>query len=790
MFKKFKSVLAILPAILLGVFTATTLSNTYDTAAQAYSSSSLPSTIDLNDTSEADIRDYYSSLNDLSINERQGENLLKNLKPILKKNQRYYSYESGTAIWQIYEIADRDWEKSPADEIDGYNATTNIITGYSYGSSVSNNKGTNPYVHALYVNRNVDNQVRAWDDHNQTQWGINREHIWPKSQGFEAEGAGGARGDPMHLWPGNGRVNGTEHNNNFYGFVDTSQEYTDPVTAKGYTNLAGNMSGVSLTLGNGKVFEPQDSDKGDIARAVFYMVARYNFLSGSDSDGIDQNNPNLELVQSNTVLTSYTSTETNTGKLGILSDLLEWNRMDPPDEFEIHRNNLLYNNYTYNRNPFIDFPEWAEYIWGSATYENNELISYDSTPTGYASPNTDPINGISTEDPQELSIEGTYDTTVPFGSTFDKSGIKVYLSNSSEQTKIDVTSAATISEIDTTKLGNQELNISYGTLKTSVTIKVTNVGSQDYVGQTKATPLSDLIFSAYIEGSGNNKALEIFNGTGNSIDLSPYSVKLFSNGKTSPDNTLSLSGTILNNETLVIVHSSSNTVLKSYANIESSVCNFNGNDTVILYKNDTIIDQFGDNPTGTSPSDFTGKDANGANVSAKDYSLLRIPNLNIVGKSNNFTFSEWFGYSTDTFDILKTYKIEETIEVSAEQQAEAYANYFLESTQENCNQLIIQSTDTWNDLKTEYEAMIEDSKSLFVSSDENMAIADARARYLFIVNKYQTLEDFIKIGNQNRNLFANFVASGEIMWTIVPILVLTIGGVVLAAYISKEKAQK
>ena len=365
--------------------------------AQAYSSSSLPTTINLNDTSENDIRDYYSSLNDLSIDELQGDNLLKNLKPILKNNQKYYSYESGTAIWQIYEIADRDWEKSPAEEIDGYNPATNTITGYSYGKSVTGDQGTNPYIHVLYVNRDVDNQVRAWDDHGQTQWGINREHIWPKSQGFNAEGAGGARGDPMHLWPGNGRVNGVEHNNNFYGFVDTSQEYTDPLTAKGYTNLAGNMSGVSLTLGTGKVFEPQDSDKGDIARAVFYMVARYNYLSGSDSDGIDQNNPNLELVQSNTILSSYTSTETNTGKLGILTDLLEWNRIDPPDEFEIHRNNLLYNNYTCNRNPFIDFPEWAEYIWGSTTYDDNKFISYDSTPTGYASPDTDVINNFSDE---------------------------------------------------------------------------------------------------------------------------------------------------------------------------------------------------------------------------------------------------------------------------------------------------------------------------------------------------------------------------------------------------------
>ena len=50
--------------------------------------------------------------------------------------------------------------------------------------------------------------------------------------------------------------------------------------------------------------------------------------------------------------------------MGILSDLLEWNKLDPVDEYEIHRNNLIYKNFQHNRNPFIDFPEWADYIWG------------------------------------------------------------------------------------------------------------------------------------------------------------------------------------------------------------------------------------------------------------------------------------------------------------------------------------------------------------------------------------------------------------------------------------------
>ena len=386
-----------------------------------YSTSSLPTTIDLNDTSAANIRSYYSSLNSLGTSERQGNNLLKNLKSILKNGQQYFSYDSGNAIWQIYEIADRDWVKSPASSTTygTYNSSTNKITNYSYGSSSSNSKN-NPYIHALYINRNVNNQTTAWDDHQQTQWGINREHVWPKAEGFETSAAGGARGDPMHLMAGNGYANNI-HSNYYYGYVNTSSSYTN--CGSKYSNVSGNLLGKSKTLGGTtNVFEPQDCDKGDIARAIFYMVARYNYLSGSDSDGIDSDNPNLSLTQSlsDWSSTGYSSTTSRKGYMGIMTDLLAWHHADPVDEFEIHRNNLLYTNYTKNRNPFIDFPEWADFIWGSVNYSGSTYISHSTTPTGYAAPSSDTINGYNGGGGSEtISVTGvtlnTNSTTVEAG---------------------------------------------------------------------------------------------------------------------------------------------------------------------------------------------------------------------------------------------------------------------------------------------------------------------------------------------------------------------------------------
>ena len=348
-------------------------------------SETLPTTLYLDDVDEPDIRSYYSALNNKGNSQKTGTNLLASLKPILKNNQIYYKYSSDMSIWQLYEIADRDWTKSPASAITygTYDSVNNVITNYQYGN---NDDGkNNPYLHALYTNRKSDDGTKAWGDHTQTgTYGINREHIWPKSHGFDTEPSsgdnGGARGDPMHLWPGNGKANNI-HSNYFYGYVDKNQSYTD-LGSKYWSSISGNYLGQSKTLGSGTVFEPQDSDKGDIARAVFYMVARYNCYGGNDSDGINGNNPALVLANdlSENSRTGTSASYTDTYSLGILQDLLEWNRLDKPDAWEIHRNNLLYRNFTNNRNPFIDFPEWADYIWG------------DKAGSNYVNPQKDTLN--------------------------------------------------------------------------------------------------------------------------------------------------------------------------------------------------------------------------------------------------------------------------------------------------------------------------------------------------------------------------------------------------------------
>ena len=341
--------------------------------------SSLTTNIDLKRNSEGEIREYYSTLSTLSSEKRSGQNLLKNLLPILQ-NMNYFSYDN---VWKIYEITDREWELSPASETTygTYNSSNETITNYSYGSN--SNPKNDPYVKTLYRNKDSNNvtleeaRIKEWGSH--TADGTNREHIWCQSRGFKASsGAEGPAGtDLHHLRSGDGYVNQSLHNDNPYGYVDKSNISKDGKDKQ--TWLSGNYLGKALNTSSKDeadiVFEPQDSDKGDIARAVFYMAAAYNNLDGKAT--ITEFNPNLTIVDYIYDAKSAISSDATTpATMSKLSDLLEWHKLDPVDEFEIYRNDLIYNNYQHNRNPFIDFPSWVDVIWG-----NEGIIANPSSDT-------------------------------------------------------------------------------------------------------------------------------------------------------------------------------------------------------------------------------------------------------------------------------------------------------------------------------------------------------------------------------------------------------------------------
>lgn len=178
------------------------------------------------------------------------------------------------------------------------------------------------------------------------------------------------------------------------------------------------------------------------------------------------------------------------------------------------------------------------------------------------------------------------------------------------------------------------------------------VGSTEYqldVYTKAGGNVPDLIISEYCEGSSNNKYIEIFNGTGNNVDLSQYSVELYANGATTAGNTITLSGTLMNGDVYTIYNSGSVVAISSIGDIASTVTFFNGDDAFVLKKNGVIIDSFGQ--LGTDPG--TAWDVNG--VTTLDKTLVRKSTVTSGRTSASSTFdpsAEWDQYSIDTFDYL------------------------------------------------------------------------------------------------------------------------------------------
>ncbi|WP_372448521.1 endonuclease I family protein [Saccharothrix coeruleofusca] len=155
----------------------------------------------------------------------------------------------------------------------------------------------------------------------------NREHVWAKSHG-DFGTATGPGTDLHHLRPEDVSVNANRGNKDFDNGGSAAAE------------APGNYTDADS-------WEPRDAVKGDVARMIFYMAVRYE-----GGDGF----PDLELNSS-----VGNGTAPYHGKLPVL---LQWHAQDPPDAFEKRRNQVIYDTYQRNRNPFVDHPEWAAAIWG------------------------------------------------------------------------------------------------------------------------------------------------------------------------------------------------------------------------------------------------------------------------------------------------------------------------------------------------------------------------------------------------------------------------------------------
>lgn len=147
---------------------------------------------------------------------------------------------------------------------------------------------------------------------------------------------------------------------------------------------------------------------------------------------------------------------------------------------------------------------------------------------------------------------------------------------------------------------------------------------------------TDLFISEYLEGSSNNKYIEIFNGTGASVDLSAYSLKQYNGGATTPTYTLTFSSTPLANGSAYVIGNSSGTIYTPNLSTSSQVMQFNGNDAVALFNGANLVDVVG---TIGDSSDW-----------GKDVTLVRKATATVPNTS--YSATDWDLQATNTITFL------------------------------------------------------------------------------------------------------------------------------------------
>jgi len=340
----------------------------------------------------------------------------------------------------------------------------------------------------------------------------NREHVWAKSLG--SFGPGGiyenspANTDVHNLKPSDQTMNSDRGN---LSYDNGGQSHVENPNVK-FTYQS---------------WEVPDEVKGDIARILFYMDVRYDGGEGE---------PNLTIVD---MLDTYPNPY-----IGKLTTLLEWHELDPVDDFELNRNEVIYS-WQNNRNPFIDNPEFVDRIWG----------------------------------------------------------------------------------LDTTLVVQEPR----------------------------------LFISEYLEGNSYDKAIEIFNPTGATIDLEDYELWQIFNGGEWAENILPLSGNILSGQTYVVCHPNADDSIINTSDMYLELL-FNGNDAIGLAHLGVLIDQIG--TSGSAPSfawnvdSITDATTNNGLI-RKSFVQEGTTDWNLASGQSS-SESEWVVYELGNYTSLGTHTFNET----------------------------------------------------------------------------------------------------------------------------------
>jgi endonuclease I len=469
-------------------------------------------------------------------------------------------------------------------DLPGYYELTDRDLYYENDSSVLDIYSEDPQAADAYNYWYSNNSLVSGASNEGEGW--NREHIF--SQSF-FNGYYPMYSDLHYIVPTDARVNQRRSNYPF-GKVGNAPAFTSlngtkvgPANMPGYTNT---------------VTEPINEFKGDIARMLLYVTVRYENL--------------IPYFQAGNVRCPIDSFSERALKTWIKQTLIDWHLQDPPSQKEIDRNNVVYS-IQGNRNPFVDHPEFAARIWNH------------------------PYDSIVPEQPYHISelAKGAHFIVVewPYSQDDNIMGYEVYLNDM----KWGTTTATnyTFHHLEPETAYNVKVR-SY-----SHAYVYSDFTELNAVSTAVADSFSkDIYISKLIEGTDNNKAIELSNNTGYTVDLRDYYINIRQQNNSTgsfywSDNKIQLEGRLAHGAKLVIINP--NAQLSCFAvdsaDIRSNAApmRFDGKLAMELGFRNTTLDRLG---VTSALTDY-----------AEDKSLYR--KSEILHPNASFDPAEWEVYPID-----------------------------------------------------------------------------------------------------------------------------------------------
>lgn len=468
----------------------------------------------------------------------------------------------------------------------------------------------------------------------------NREHSFPKSWW------GGTQDtqytDLNHIFATDGYVN-MKRSNYPYGDVGNAT----------WTSTNGSKLGTYANTSDydGTVFEPIDAYKGDVARALFYMATRYK-------DKIPQ------WVQDYGGSTDIDVVFQSDGSFNpwYYAMMYQWHLQDPVSAKERMRNDSVYK-VQGNRNPYIDHPEFVCLVFGNLFVDDPSNFTANS-PSDNEIDLTWNLNSNGDQVVLAYSTTGFFgmpNGTYNVGDTIAGGGKVLYVGTNTSFNHTGLTA----NQKYYYKLWSYDQTT--GRYSCGVLADATAGGSNSGGGNTGGGDngggnngsgcASDLFISEYGEGSSYNKFLEIYNGTGADVNMSDYSVVIYSNGNTSGNSITLNNVTLANGDVYVIANNQANSTITGKADQLSGSLTFNGDDAVVLKHNGTAIDQIG--VVGEDPG--SGWSVAGVSNATKDHTLVRKSTVTSgttdwsTSAGTDADNSQWIVYVQDFTDSLGTH---------------------------------------------------------------------------------------------------------------------------------------